>query len=794
MRMRIAFLIAAFACAIIPSAVQAQTEEAAQAQATPAITSPAPPPTSRQVPLVFLTTRLPVGSTQTITVQVWDSTTGGDLVFSEVRPGTKVGLLGEVDFLFGSLTPGGIPSTAFPSGSSSYLDVVNVSNQSVLYNGRIPLYAAPFALSPGPQGVPGPQGPQGPQGQPGANGLNGGPGPIGPQGPVGPQGPAGLVNRGKWINTTAYKANDAVFDSASYWLAVYNNTGSEPAVGNANWQLLALGINNRGAWNSSPSYNANDAVTDGGSYWLALAANNASEPSSTNTNWQLLAAQGAPGVPGAPGAPGMNGVNGLPGIAATVSVGTTTTGAPGSTAQVTNVGTPNAAVLNFTIPQGSAGSGGGGANPSQAPLFASAYFPNGLTDKPYTTAKLIPDNPITVTRVTAELKSPGDPACTTAVLRVSDGAKGMDVYINGNQTETDSGSGTLTFPAGTNLRTALRTSAYCPVGNPPADANLTVEYRSTNSGETDACPNSETSCSGICENTNVDPNNCGSCGTNCLALPNTATSGQSCNGGSCAFTCAPNFADCDKSPSNGCEADLRSDLANCGSCGNVCSQANGTSTCVNDPYSGSYCQVNSCNSGYSNCGSSCSNLQVDQNNCGACGSVCSVTAGPGTAVCAGGNCSRTCSGGLALCGTGCFNLNSDINNCGSCGNVCPHVPNSAATCRSVFGGTPVCTDICFAGFTRCSNTCSTLTNDVNNCGACGNVCAGGLQCFDINPDGSSEQIDCNSCSGPSCADMPTRNAAAVCTQSACLLGSNQACTANSQCASNLCSAITGACN
>jgi hypothetical protein len=39
----------------------------------------------------------------------------------------------------------------------------------------------------------------------------------------------------------------------------------------------------------------------------------------------------------------------------TISVGTTTTGAPGSNASVTNVGTPSAVVLNFTIPQGNAG-------------------------------------------------------------------------------------------------------------------------------------------------------------------------------------------------------------------------------------------------------------------------------------------------------------------------------------------------------------------------------------------------------------------------------------------------------
>ena len=51
------------------------------------------------------------------------------------------------------------------------------------------------------------------------------------------------------------------------------------------------------------------------------------------------------------------GQKGDPGQAATVTVGTTTTGAPGSQASVINSGTPNAAVLDFTIPAGETGAG-----------------------------------------------------------------------------------------------------------------------------------------------------------------------------------------------------------------------------------------------------------------------------------------------------------------------------------------------------------------------------------------------------------------------------------------------------
>ena len=53
----------------------------------------------------------------------------------------------------------------------------------------------------------------------------------------------------------------------------------------------------------------------------------------------------------------MQGPKGDTGAAATVTVGTVTTGEPGTDAIVTNSGTENAAVLNFTIPKGENGAG-----------------------------------------------------------------------------------------------------------------------------------------------------------------------------------------------------------------------------------------------------------------------------------------------------------------------------------------------------------------------------------------------------------------------------------------------------
>lgn len=60
---------------------------------------------------------------------------------------------------------------------------------------------------------------------------------------------------------------------------------------------------------------------------------------------------------------GKDGSNGSNGTNSTISVGSTTTGAPGSSASVSNGGTPSAAVLNFTIPRGADGlNGSNGTN------------------------------------------------------------------------------------------------------------------------------------------------------------------------------------------------------------------------------------------------------------------------------------------------------------------------------------------------------------------------------------------------------------------------------------------------
>lgn len=82
---------------------------------------------------------------------------------------------------------------------------------------------------------------------------------------------------------------------------------------------------------------------------------------------------GATGPQGPQGVPGKDGRDGQ-GIAATVEVGTTTTGEAGTSAAVVNAGDETHAVLNFTIPRGAKGDRGAGFDNA-----ASAVINDGIT-------------------------------------------------------------------------------------------------------------------------------------------------------------------------------------------------------------------------------------------------------------------------------------------------------------------------------------------------------------------------------------------------------------------------------
>ena len=92
-----------------------------------------------------------------------------------------------------------------------------------------------------------------------------------------------------------------------------------------------------------------------------------------------------------------------------------------------------------------------------------------------------------------------------------------------------------------------------------------------------------------------------------------------------------------------------------------------------------------------------------------------------------------CTAGQSCCSGHCTSLNNDVLNCGGCGRQCvAPPPNEVVAC--VAG---LCHYDCTPGAVDCNGTCTFLDSDPDNCGACGNVCP------DTAP--SCSQGICNNC-------------------------------------------------
>ena len=126
------------------------------------------------------------------------------------------------------------------------------------------------------------------------------------------------------------------------------------------------------------------------------------------------------GDKGETGNTGATGATGSPGTAATIAAGTTTTGAPGSSASVTNSGTSGAAVFDFTIPRGDVGATGatgatGPAGPGVAAGGSTGQFLSKASGASYDT--------------TWSTIVPGDRYLTTSTtsLTIGNGTKALTV-------------------------------------------------------------------------------------------------------------------------------------------------------------------------------------------------------------------------------------------------------------------------------------------------------------------------------------------------------------------------------
>ena len=109
---------------------------------------------------------------------------------------------------------------------------------------------------------------------------------------------------------------------------------------------------------------------------------------------------------------------------------------------------------------------------------------------------------------------------------------------------------------------------------------------------TEVCNGKDDDCDGIVDNgfdLSTDVNNCGACGRACPSQNGTPT----CSNGFCSLTCSQGYDDCNHSINDGCEANIGSDVNNCGVCGNRCDFAVGVPAC-----DAGNCLLAACQNGY----------------------------------------------------------------------------------------------------------------------------------------------------------------------------------------------------
>ncbi len=258
-----------------------------------------------------------------------------------------------------------------------------------------------------------------------------------------------------------------------------------------------------------------------------------------------------------------------------------------------------------------------------------------------------------------------------------------------------------------------------PACNPALDSNACVAAPQC-SGSLRDCKNS--GLDGCETDVSADVNNCGACGNKCP----TPTSGQAvCDDGVCgSAVCGGRYKDCNGDPSDGCETDTYRNTDNCGACGSKCpGGTNAAAAC-----SLGQCKL-ACQAGYLNCDgqtdNGCeTNGAADINHCGTCGNRC-LPSGAANATCAAGSCTvSSCAAPFLTCQAGpttsCeTNISNDVNNCGGCGQVCDPVNNGTRACKSNNCAIGSCKD----GYDDCdgllSNGCEAgITYNPAHCGSC----------------------------------------------------------------------------
>lgn len=261
-------------------------------------------------------------------------------------------------------------------------------------------YICDLSGSQGIQGPPGPQGPQGPTGPQGIQGVQGPQGDAGATGPAGPKGDPGddgitptIGSNGNWFlgsEDTGKPSRGATGPAGPQ--GEQGETGPQgppgpqgvqgPAGSTQSYilfqkEFITAEGQTEFAWTDYkfvPGTNALQLYVNGArsagtiftehdnGLGITLKSGLPAGYRVLITGFQMVTdlqgpqgEKGEKGDPGATGAQGPKGDTGPAGAAATIQVGTVTTGAAGSNASVTNAGTSSAAKFNFVIPRGATG-------------------------------------------------------------------------------------------------------------------------------------------------------------------------------------------------------------------------------------------------------------------------------------------------------------------------------------------------------------------------------------------------------------------------------------------------------
>ncbi len=180
----------------------------------------------------------------------------------------------------------------------------------------------------------------------------------------------------------------------------------------------------------------------------------------------------------------------------------------------------------------------------------------------------------------------------------------------------------------------------------------------------------------------------------------------------CGGECVSGFECVDKTCIKKCEegqercsgtcTKLQTDTTNCGACGIACKNGEECKAGKCEPVANTTCSDTE-----TKCGEACIDTSASLQHCGACDNACK----DGYA-CQSGKCELLCESGKTACGDKCVDTDESNEHCGKCDNAC----GSEKTCNA--GNCE-----CSSGKTACGDTCVDTDTDKANCGSCGNACS-----------------------------------------------------------------------